>query len=300
MTIKYKITIVAGPTASGKTKYAIDLAKKKDAEIINADSLQVYQENPILSAQPSLSEKQNIPHHLFGYISGSESYSVARWIKDASQLICQIDRPIILVGGTGFYLKHLIFGLSPIPEIPLEIKIESENLLKTLGNFEFHQLLNIFNPEVAQRLAPNNSKRVLRAYQVFKATGRSIDSWQKESLSQFSPTDFEMIILNPPRDILYQNANLRLLKMIEDGALNEVKSLLKHNYPPFSSILKTHGIPELSSYLSGEYTLSQAVEGAQQHVRNYAKRQVTWFKNQFIHPELKVNFLDSCPSAFSE
>lgn len=286
-----KIIIITGPTASGKTSFAIKLAQEIDGEIINADSLQVYIENPIISAQPTAIEKQNIPHHLFGYVKGDEEYNVARWIKDACNCIKSLNKTPIIVGGTGLYLKHLIFGLSSIPDIPNEVKSQATELLDKLGSDGFHKSLSELDPEIAAKIDPNNAKRALRAYEVIKFTGKSILDWQKENISYFPISNFQMKILEPNREALYKNCNQRFLDMLELRVLEEVKHLMAQNYNPISGVMKSHGVPELSKYLSGEWSLEQAIEKSQQVTRNYAKRQTTWFKHQFKHPELEVEFI---------
>ncbi len=290
--------MVAGPTASGKTSFSIKLAKVLDGEIINADSLQIYSEIPILSAQPTSCEQQNIPHHLFGYIKGNEDYTVARWIEDVCLCVNNSKKQPILVGGTGFYLKHLIFGLSPIPDIPDEIRTQARQLLNEVGPVEFHHILKQIDPESAAIIDYNNSKRALRAYEVIKTTGKSIHYWQEQNISYFPLTSFKLIILAPDRELLYKNCNQRFLDMLEIGAIEEVKQLLKKEYPPLSSVLKSHGTPELTKYLTGEWSLKQAIERSQQVVRNYAKRQTTWFKHQFKHPKLDICFIEQPTEQF--
>lgn len=287
------ITIIAGPTASGKTRFAINIAKYLDAEIINADSLQVYKENPILSAQPTKEEQQNISHHLFGYVNGDEDYNIAIWIEDATKKIKQIDGMPILVGGTGFYLKHLIFGLSSVPDIALEVREEARKLFDNVGAYEFHKMLGNLDPAVAQKLNYNNKNRTIRAFEVIKSTGKSITYWQMQSSKIFFPIKkFKLLILLPDRSEIYNNCNKRFLSMLEQGACLEVENLLKKSYRHGSGIMKSHGVPELAKYLSGEWTIEQAIEKAQQVVRNYAKRQITWFKHQFNHPELELHIIE--------
>jgi len=285
-----KIIIVAGPTTSGKTGFSVKLAQDLRGQIINADSLQIYSEIPILSAQPTKEEQSNIPHHLFGYIKGNEEYTVARWIDDARNYINKTDLPII-VGGTGFYLKHLIFGLSSVPETPSNIRLESRKLLAEIGNKRFYELLQELDPEIAAKLEANNNVRILRAYEVIKATGKSLRFWQEKNTCFYPIDSFKLIILQPERELLYKNCNQRFLDMLKLGALEEVEQLLEQNYPVNSTIMKAHGAPELARYLSREWTLDQAIEKAQQVVRNYAKRQTTWFKHQFINPDLRISFI---------
>ncbi|MCT4635012.1 MAG: tRNA (adenosine(37)-N6)-dimethylallyltransferase MiaA [Rickettsiales bacterium] len=286
-----KIIIITGPTASGKTSFAVKLAREIDGEIINADSLQVYKENPIISAQPTELEKQNIPHHLFGYVMGDEEYNVARWIKDACECIKSLKKTPIIVGGTGLYLKHLIFGLSSIPNIPDETRSQAMELLNKLGNDNFHKALSELDPEAAAKINPNNVKRSLRSYEVIKFTGKSILQWQKENISYFPISSFKVKILEPNREDLYKKCNQRFLNMLELGVIEEVRYLMAQNYNPICGIMKSHGVPELSKYLLKEWSLEEAIAKSQQVTRNYAKRQTTWFKHQFKHPELDVEFI---------
>lgn len=286
-----KIIIVTGPTASGKTSFAVKLAQEIDGEIINADSLQVYKENRIISAQPTELEKQNIPHHLFGYVMGDEEYNVARWIKDACECIKSLNKTPIIVGGTGLYIKHLIFGLSSIPNIPDEIRAQTIELLSNLGNDNFHKALFELDPQAAAKINPNNTKRALRSYEVVKFTGKSILQWQKENTIFFPISSFKMKILEPNRDNLYKKCNQRFLDMLELGVIEEVRHLMDQNYNPICGVMKSHGVPELSKYLLKEWSLEEAIEKSQQVTRNYAKRQTTWFKHQFNHPELDVEFI---------
>lgn len=288
---KNEVFIVAGPTASGKTNLAINLAKKFSREIINADSLQVYKENKILSAQPTAKERNNVPHHLFGYVKGDEEYNVAKWIEDVVPKISSIDSGSILVGGTGFYLKHLIFGLSSIPEIPIEIRQETRWLFEKLGPIDFYKILKDIDPIVASKIDKNNGHKTMRAYEVIKATNRSILEWRKENKTYFPINSFKVVILFPDKKKLYENCNQRFLNMLNQGAIEEVKYLMTKNYNISSGIMKSHGVPELMDYLLGKCSLEGSIEKAQQVVRNYAKRQITWFKHQFNHVELKHFFV---------
>lgn len=290
------IIIITGPTASGKTGFSINLAKKLEGEIINADSLQVYKENPIISAQPTFDERKNIPHHLFGYVMGDENYHIARWINDSVEIINNIKSTPIIVGGTGFYLKHLIFGLSNIPEISEKTKQETLMLLNKEGNSNFHRILKEIDPSSAEKIDPNNIKRLFRAYEVYKETGKTIDSF--ECTSFFPISRFKLIILEVEREHLYQNINQRFLKMLENGALDEVKNLISKNYNPVTGIMKSHGVPELIKYISGEYNINQAIEKSQQVVRNYAKRQITWNKYQYTREDLKKLVLKNSKAEF--
>ncbi len=295
-----RIIVIAGPTASGKTSLAIKLAKEIDGEIINADSLQVYKENPILSAQPSIQERGEIPHHLFGYVNGDQEYNVARWINDAVREIKALNKTVILVGGTGFYIKHLIFGLSHVPDIDAEVRNQARELFDKVGAIEFHKLLGKIDPESAAKLEPNNGNRTIRAYEIMLSTGKTISYWQQQNVSYFPIESFKLVVLQPDREKLYKNCNQRFLDMLDNGALDEVKYLLKQNYNSSTGIMKSHGVPELSNYLLGEWSLDEAIEKSQKVVRNYAKRQTTWFKHQFNHPQLKSYFTSNQEGEFSK
>jgi tRNA dimethylallyltransferase len=294
-----KIIVIAGPTASGKTSLAINLAKEIDGEVINADSLQVYKENPIISAQPTILEQQNVPHHLFGYVSGDEEYTVARWIRDAKNKINNIEKTPIIVGGSGFYLKHLIFGLSAVPEIPNEIRLSARNLHNEIGNNAFHALLEEIDKVSADKLSSNDAIRMLRAYEVVKATGKPLSCWQENNIKHFPVSSFSLIILDPPRKLLYENCNQRFLNMLNAGAMEEVRYLNSKGYNPSSGVMKSHGVPEIIGYLNGDLSLDMAILKSQQVVRNYAKRQTTWFKHQFKSSELDVHFVSQPEEEFA-
>jgi tRNA dimethylallyltransferase len=278
------IIIVTGPTTSGKTGFAVDLALKLRGEIINADSLQVYKENPIISAQPTVEEQKDIAHHLFGYVSGDEEYNVARWIKDAIEVINKSKSTPIIVGGTGLYIKHLIFGLSNIPDISFKTKEEAKELLEKIGNENFYATLKNVDPISAAKISPNNIKKMLRSYEVYKETGKAHSSW--ESTPYFPLERFKLVILEPDREMIYPKCNQRFLEMLENGVLEEVENLKNQNYNPLMGIMKSHGVPELVKYLNGEYSLTEAIDKSQQVTRNYAKRQLTWNKHQYNHPQL--------------
>lgn len=272
-----KINIITGATATGKTAYAITLANELNGIIINADSMQVYKEIPILTAQPSLDERNAAEHRLYGYISCNEHFSVGIWLEKAvSQIkdIISIGKTPILVGGTGMYLKSLIDGISSIPSISTETKkrvLEYNNL---------HKVLSKSDPETAALLKPNDSQRILRALEVFEETGFSLSEWKKKPITPFFPrNNFNLIHVTLDREILYEKINKRFIKMLEAGAIEEVENLYKKfgdiNYP------KANGIHEILSFLKGESSKDTMIAKTQQSSRNYAKRQLTFMRNQF-------------------
>jgi len=280
--MKGKINIICGTTACGKTKYAVDLAKKIDAEVINADSMQVYKEFPILSAQPTRDEMQDIPHHLYGIISCQEHFDVARWVQLAIAKIQDLSergKTPLLVGGTGMYIKSLIYGISGIPTIPINIKEQIKLLEAQNDQAGLYQLLQSKDMLTAQQINPNDSQRTLRALEVILATNVPLVEWHKQVTSiPFPRENFHLILLTKPREVIYNSINQRFTDMLAAGALDEVQKVVEAYGN--SNLPKAHGLPELIRYVKGEITLEQATSQSQQNIRNYAKRQTTWFKHQ--------------------
>lgn len=281
--LKKPVIVIGGPTASGKSGLAMALAVQLSGVVINGDSMQVYDGLPVLTAQPSLEDMQRVPHRLYAALPPEDVCSAARW-RDMA--LAEIDKvhaekkvPII-VGGTGFYLKTLMRGISPIPDIPHGLRSKISARQKELGNPAFHQELARHDPVMAGRLHPFNTQRLIRAWEVLEATGKSLAVWQ--DLPPVSPPDhlqFSMISLLPPRDALYAACNGRFEQMLQAGALEEAK-VFKEKFPQGTSLDKALGYPELCGYLDGKIDLPQAAQLAQQTTRHYAKRQVTWFRHQ--------------------
>lgn len=286
-----RLLVIAGPTASGKSGLALRLAEKLDAVIVNADSMQVYRSVPILTAQPSEADQARIVHRLYGVIAPQEVCSAGRWRALAVAVCNEIwseGRLPLLVGGTGLYIRSLLDGLSPIPEIPPMIRAESRALFASLGNHAFHRQLAERDPAMAARLDPQNSQRLMRAWEVLQATGRSLADWQSDPREGALPADRFVITLTPPRDHLYAACDGRLAAMLANGALEEVAGLLAMELDPALPVMKALGVAELAAHLRGEVTLDAALASAQQTTRNYAKRQLTWFRHQII-PQMTVN-----------
>lgn len=288
MTDRVKVHIIAGPTASGKTARAIALARETGGVIINADSMQVYDALPTLTAQPTAEEQAQAPHRLFSVLAPEETCSAQIWREMALQEIHKAARdglvPII-AGGTGLYLKALIEGFSPIPEIAPDIREEGTALQKELGNPAFHGHLATFDPVMAARLNPNDTQRLIRAWEVHKGTGKSLSYWQEQP-----PTgapeglDFEIEIVMPERPQLYERCDRRFDLMIEKGILDEVAALdekIKTGHvPENASITNALGFKPLRAYLEKAIPLDEAAAQSKQDTRNYAKRQMTWIRNQ--------------------
>lgn len=291
-----KIFMVAGPTASGKSGLAVRLAKDigtDRAVIINGDSMQIFKGLPILTACPTMAEKENIPHLFYEYLSPDAQCSVAFWIDLVRDKILDLraqNKVPIIVGGTGLYLKNLITGLSEIPEIDAAIRSQLTAELAEIGREEFYAELLRLDPETAQGLDIQNTQRLLRAMEVFKGTGRGLKSWQKEPAQRPLPNRrFDYIQIMPDRAWLYERCNLRFEKMLEQGALEEIAQF-HMDYPHLKNghdrgVTKSLGYEFLSSYLRGDMPRDSAIEKSQQQTRNYAKRQMTWLRHQM--PKLK-------------
>jgi tRNA dimethylallyltransferase len=286
-----KIHIVFGPTASGKTDYALQVAQNFDSVIINGDSMQIYKEIPIITNQPTVEERAGVPHKLFGYRSILEKSDIAKWLNDAVKIIEQVlslGKTPIVAGGTGMYLRALTDGVSEIPEIPEDIRNETRNLMDELGPEKFHEILAEKDPASAAKIKKGDSQRQTRAFEVMEFTGISIQEWNKKpNIKFFEREQFEIHFLDKPREEIYDNINRRFEKFVEIGALDEAKKaneIFKNSGMSKIELeglpaYKAHGLRELISHLNGEISLEEAIARGQQVTRNYAKRQMTWWRN---------------------
>jgi tRNA dimethylallyltransferase len=282
------IYIIGGPTASGKSAYALDLAKRVDGEIINGDSMQAYSHLHVLTARPT--DRQGIPHHLYGVLEANEIGSLGWWYEAVCQVITDIQergKVPIVVGGTGLYLRALTQGLSPIPEIPAAIREETRSLAQTLSEEDFFALVLREDPKVQGVIHQNDTQRLTRALEVVRATQSSLQDCQGKP-EKILDLNYQYFVLLPPRDVLYQRINDRFVWMVNNGALEEVQELLHKNIDPASPVIKAVGVPELTDYLKGRLSLDEAIEQGQRSTRRYAKRQITWFTRQA--PDAKVFF----------
>lgn len=278
-----RIWLIAGPTASGKSAYALQLAEWTGAEIVNADSMQIYQGLRVLTAGPSPEEKAKAPHHLFEVADAAVGWSVGRWLGAATQAIAEIEsrgNPVIVVGGTGLYFRALTHGLAEVPPVP-ETQREISGLLHAArGEEEFREILKALDPEAEARIEVGDRQRLVRAHAVAVATGKSLTAWQTETKPALKPGSWEGRVLDPPRAELYARCDARLSVMVEHGALDEVRAMEARGLDPSLPALKAVGYRELAAHLRGETTLEQALDAARQETRRYAKRQLTWFRNQ--------------------
>ena len=285
-----KLLVIAGPTASGKSALASAVAERFDGVVINADSMQVYRGVPILTAQPTAADQARLPHKLYGVFEPADLCSAGIWRNLAAEACEQAwaeGKLPVVVGGTGLYIRSLVDGLSPIPDIPDPVRDASRVLFAELGNARFHEKLAERDPVMAQRLDPGNSQRLVRAWEVLEATGRSLADWQADPREGGLDADSATLLLDPPREALYANCDRRLELMLEAGALDEVAALMQLGLDPALPVMKALGVAEFSAHLQGGLPLDQALALAQQSTRRYAKRQVTWFRHQLI-PKMRV------------
>jgi tRNA dimethylallyltransferase len=274
--------LIAGPTASGKSAAAIALAEAIGGDIVNADSMQMYAEPRILTARPSDEDVRRVPHLLYGHVSVLESYSVGRFQSDAARALEAVrgwGRVPIFVGGTGLYFAVLTEGIANIPPVPAEIRAHAIARRKALGADGFHAELSARDPESASRLNPGDTQRTLRAYEVFEATGRPLSQWQRETGKPvLSGLRLARFVLAPPRDALYARIDARFDRMVQHGAMAEAVALA--GLQASSPAAKILGLRELLAVHAGTLPLEDAKATAKQATRQYAKRQLTWFRNR--------------------
>lgn len=276
-----KVLVIAGPTASGKSGLALDLAVALNGVVLNADSMQVYQGMPILSAVPDEEDRKRAEHRLYEIFAPDTKGSVVDWLRLAAaeiQALWQEGRLPIVAGGTGLYLDNLINGTTPIPETSAEVKQQVRELLAAKGTQAVHQLLKEHDPEAAARLSANDTTRVRRAYEVWLETGKTLSEWHRLPMVKLLPeAEFVVIKLLPEQRQLDERCSLRFDRMMEKGALAEAENLLSLQLDPQLPAMKALGVPELIECLCGRASLEEAVAAAKLHTRQYAKRQRTWF-----------------------
>jgi tRNA dimethylallyltransferase len=279
-----KAVLIAGPTASGKSALALELALRAGGVVINADSMQVYRDLRIITARPTLDEEARVPHRLYGHVDAAVNFSAGAWVSDATKLLDQVraeGRLPIFVGGTGLYFKALTAGLSVVPPIPAEVREDVRTRLERNGVEALHAELARRDPRAAERLNLRDRTRIARALEVVEATGRSLLDWHHEGQPPLLPKDsFRAVFLAPERDELYARIDARFDAMIGAGALNEVEKLAARGLDPLLPAMKAHGVPALIRHLRGELSLEQAATIGRADTRHYAKRQFTWFRHQ--------------------
>jgi tRNA dimethylallyltransferase len=281
------VVFIAGPTASGKSAIAAELARIGNGVVINADALQVYRELSILSARPSPEEERTIPHRLYGFVPALEAYSVGRWLTAAKAAIeeSQADgRVPIVTGGTGLYLKALEQGLVQLPSIPAAIRRHWRERLKREGAPKLHAELAAADFAEASRLRASDAQRIVRALEVISTTGKSLGEWQKEAqgASVLEQSRLLKLYVSPPREQLYRQIDERFDRMVAQGAVAEVNSLLAMKLDPSLPAMKAIGVEELGRFLLGDIALAEACRIAKRNTRHYAKRQLTWARSNMI------------------
>jgi tRNA dimethylallyltransferase len=278
-----RIWLIAGPTASGKSALALRLAREIGGEIVNADALQLYRDLRVLSARPSADEAATAPHHLFGVADAADGWSVGRWLTAASVALAGIasrGRPAIVVGGTGLYFRALTEGLADIPPVPRAARDAAEQDFDTEGEAAVRTALRTLDPAAETRISPGDRQRLTRAIAVARATGRPLSAWQAETRPAIAAHAWRAVVLEPPREALYARIDARLTAMTEAGAVEEAAALIARGLDPRLPAMKAVGLRELAAHAADEATLAEAIAAAQQASRRYAKRQLTWFRNQ--------------------
>lgn len=275
------ITLIAGPTASGKSALALETAERTGAVIVNADSQQLYADLRVLSARPSVEEEARAEHRLYGVADAAEAWSVGRWSRAAmAQLAALEGRPVLFVGGTGLYFTALTKGLADIPDIPLEAREAANRAFATEGEAAFRRRLAGVDPAAAARIEAGDRQRLTRAMAVAEHTGRALSDWTAATTPLLAPGSWTGRVVEPDRAALYAACDARVARMVEAGALDEVRALVARGLDRSLPAMKAVGVREFAAHLAGETTLEAAVEATRQATRNYAKRQLTWFRNQ--------------------
>lgn len=276
-----RVALIAGPTASGKSALAIEIAEQIGGTVINADASQVYRDLCVLSARPSIQDEARVPHLLFGYVDGAEACSAARWASDAAKAIDAVHAQggvPVLVGGTGLYLRTLLDGIAPVPDIDADIRAT----VRALPVADAHAALAREDPTAAARLAPADTTRVARALEVVRSTGKPLSHWQEQRAGGIGDrVALSAAVLLPDRGDLFARCDRRLKSMFEEGAVEEVGALLaRDDVPADAPVRRAIGVPEIGAMLAGTISRDDAITRAQLATRQYAKRQYTWFRNQ--------------------
>lgn len=289
-----KAVLIAGPTASGKSALALELALAAGGVVINADSMQVYRDLRIITARPTAADEALVPHRLYGHVDAAVNFSAGAWVSDAAKALHEARtqrRLPIFIGGTGLYFKALTTGLSVVPPIPAELRDDVRARLERNGVEALHAELAARDPHAAERLNLRDRTRIARALEVIEATGRSLLDWHREGKPPLLSKDsFRAVFLAPERDELYARIDARFDAMLGAGALKEVERLAARHLDPLLPALKAHGVPSLIRHLRGELSLEEAASIGRADTRHYAKRQFTWFRHQlpdfeWVRPE---------------
>jgi tRNA dimethylallyltransferase len=297
-----KAVLIAGPTASGKSALALELAQKTGGVVINTDSMQVYRDLRIITARPSVEDEARVPHRLYGHVDAAINFSAGAWVADAAKALQEAragKKLPIFVGGSGLYFRALTRGLSAIPPIPAEIREGVRARLERDGVEALHAELALRDPVSAERLKPRDRTRIARALEVIEATGRALPDWHREGLPPLLPPgSFSALFLAPEREALYARIDARFDEMLDGGAIPEVLALAARQLDPLLPAMKAHGVPVLMRLIRCEVTREAAAEFGRTETRQYAKRQFTWFRHQmpefeWVQPEAAKGWLEA-------
>ncbi len=277
------IQLIAGPTASGKSRLALETAERTGAVILNADSQQLYADLRILSARPTAEDEARAEHRLYGIADAADAWSVGRWSRAVMPVLAELaaeGRPALLVGGTGLYFNALTRGLADIPDIPDSVRDEIGALYDSAGEGSIRRRLVEADPESEAAIAAGDRQRLIRALAVLTVTGQPLSVWRADTRPLLTAGSWTAMVIEPPRDRLYAACDARVAAMVEHGALDEVRALVARRLDPTLPAMKAVGVRDFAAHLRGEVSLSEAISAVQQATRNYAKRQLTWFRNQ--------------------
>jgi tRNA dimethylallyltransferase len=277
------ITLLAGPTASGKSRLALEMARAGGAVIVNADSQQLYADLRVLSARPSVEEEAAAEHRLYGVADAADAWSVGRWsraVMPVLEALAAEGRPVLLVGGTGLYFTALTRGLADIPDVPTAVRDAAGAMFDAAGEAAFRRTLAEMDPAAEARIAAGDRQRLTRAWAVAEHTGRALSDWTGDTTPLLAPGSWTGRVIEPGRAALYARCDRRVAQMVEAGAVDEVRALVARGLDPALPAMKAVGVREFAAHLAGATSLAAAVEATRQATRNYAKRQLTWFRNQ--------------------
>nr|WP_181707405.1 tRNA (adenosine(37)-N6)-dimethylallyltransferase MiaA [Chthonobacter rhizosphaerae] len=284
---KPRAVVIAGPTASGKSALAVEIARALGGTVVNADSMQVYADLSILTARPTAEDMERVPHRLYGHVPARERYTVARWLGDMATVLAELrdeGRTPVIVGGAGLYLTALTQGFSAVPPVPPAVEAAWRERAGSLTAPDLHGLLADVDPVMAERLRPSDPQRILRALIVRDATGRSLADWQAErDPPVLAPDRVARLVLAPDRSLLHRRIADRFRAMAANGGLDEARALAALDLDPALPAMKAIGVPEMMAAALGKRPVDEAVEAAIVATRRYARRQETWFRNQFAH-----------------